>query len=242
MSALLKWCVFCVVTGRAPRLDLDTRRYFEIGDREDLTYEEKLAAYRELADEYFEVDRYHDFCASRLAARRRARARLGQLGRLRPPAARHRPRDLPGARARALPRPLPRARRPVGERARRDRDVRRLGGEQRGGRRDGLADDGERGGHDGRVELRARAAPQLGDRHVGAASRPRYERSVVIALKASQTAHDARLERDRAAGQAVGVAAAVPPLVGRAHDPADVAHDAADAVEHPLALDRVRLA
>ena len=67
MSALLKWCAFCVVTGRQPRMDLDTRRYFEIGDREDLSYAEKLAAYRELADEYFEVDRYKDFCDSRLA-------------------------------------------------------------------------------------------------------------------------------------------------------------------------------
>jgi hypothetical protein len=66
MGALLKWCVFCVVTGRRPRLDLDTRRYFEIGDREDLSYTEKLAAYRELADAYFEVDRYRDFCDSRL--------------------------------------------------------------------------------------------------------------------------------------------------------------------------------
>jgi hypothetical protein len=67
MSALVKWTVFCVVTGRRPRLDLDTRRYFEIGDREDLTYEEKLAAYRRLSDEHFETDRYRDFCASRLA-------------------------------------------------------------------------------------------------------------------------------------------------------------------------------
>jgi hypothetical protein len=66
MSALLKWCVFCVVTDRRPRLDLDTRRYFEIGDRDDLSYAEKLVAYRELADAYFEVDRYQDFCASRL--------------------------------------------------------------------------------------------------------------------------------------------------------------------------------
>ena len=52
--------------GRRPQLDLDTRRYFEIGDREDLGYEEKLGAYRRLADEYFEADRYHDFCDSRL--------------------------------------------------------------------------------------------------------------------------------------------------------------------------------
>ena len=55
------------MTGRRPQLDLDTRRYFEIGDREDLSYGEKLAAYRRLADEYFEADRYHDFCDSRLA-------------------------------------------------------------------------------------------------------------------------------------------------------------------------------
>jgi hypothetical protein len=66
MSALLRWCVFCVVTSRRPRLDLDTRTYFEIGDREDLTYEEKLAGYRRLADDYFEVERYRDFCDSRL--------------------------------------------------------------------------------------------------------------------------------------------------------------------------------
>ncbi len=66
MKALLRWCVFCVVTGRRARMDLDTRRYFEIGDREDVSYAEKLAGYRALADEHFEVERYQDFCASRL--------------------------------------------------------------------------------------------------------------------------------------------------------------------------------
>jgi hypothetical protein len=66
MKALLRWCAFCVVTGRQARLDLDTHNYFAIGDREDLSYEEKLAGYRKLADEYFEVERYHDFCDSRL--------------------------------------------------------------------------------------------------------------------------------------------------------------------------------
>ena len=55
-----------MVTDREPRLDLDTRRYFEIGDRDDLTYDEKLAAYRRLTDEYFDTERYRDFCASRL--------------------------------------------------------------------------------------------------------------------------------------------------------------------------------
>jgi hypothetical protein len=66
MKALVKWSVFCTVTGRRPRFDLDTRRYFDIADREDLTYREKLAGYRQLADAHFETERYADFCASRL--------------------------------------------------------------------------------------------------------------------------------------------------------------------------------
>jgi hypothetical protein len=66
MKALVKWTVFTLATGRRAHLDLDTRRYFEIGDRDDLSYAGKLAAYRRLADEHFEVERYHDFCDSRL--------------------------------------------------------------------------------------------------------------------------------------------------------------------------------
>ena len=54
------------MTGRKYRMDLDSAKYFEIADREDLSYRDKLAAYRRLADEYFETDRYLDFCASRL--------------------------------------------------------------------------------------------------------------------------------------------------------------------------------
>ncbi len=66
MTALVRWTLFCTVTGRRARLDLDMRRYFEVADREDLSYEEKLAAYRKIADDYFETDRYLDFSASRL--------------------------------------------------------------------------------------------------------------------------------------------------------------------------------
>jgi len=67
MSALVRWTIFCCATGRRPRLDLDTRQYFEIADREDLSYGEKLGEYGKLADDYFEVERYSDFCASRLS-------------------------------------------------------------------------------------------------------------------------------------------------------------------------------
>jgi hypothetical protein len=67
MKALVRWAVFCTVTGRKPRYDLDTRRYFDIADRQELSYQEKLASYRQLADDYFDVERYQEFCASRLA-------------------------------------------------------------------------------------------------------------------------------------------------------------------------------
>jgi hypothetical protein len=66
MTALLRWTAYCVVTGRRPQLDLDTARYYEIADRPDLSYEDKLAGYRRLSDEYFETERYADFCDSRL--------------------------------------------------------------------------------------------------------------------------------------------------------------------------------
>jgi len=67
MAALLRWTVFCVVTGRKPRLDMNSADYFAIGDREDLSYAEKLAGYRKLADDYFEIERYQEFCARHLS-------------------------------------------------------------------------------------------------------------------------------------------------------------------------------
>jgi hypothetical protein len=67
IRALVKWCVFVLVTGRRGKLDTETGRFFEIADAPGASYAEKLGAYRELADAYFESGRYHDFCASSLA-------------------------------------------------------------------------------------------------------------------------------------------------------------------------------
>ncbi len=66
MKALVKWCAFALVTGRRPRLDVTTESYFAIADDPSLSYADKLAAYRRLADTYFDTERYHDFCASSL--------------------------------------------------------------------------------------------------------------------------------------------------------------------------------
>jgi hypothetical protein len=67
IKALVKWCVFVLVTGRRPKLDLETDRFFAVADRTDLSYTEKLAAYRDLTDAYFEAERYHGFCVSTLS-------------------------------------------------------------------------------------------------------------------------------------------------------------------------------
>ncbi|GAA4603032.1 hypothetical protein BJY16_004468 [Actinoplanes octamycinicus] len=67
MTALLRWTVFCVVTGRRMRLDTDTRDYFDIADDPARSYADKLAGYRELADRYFEIDRYREFCDKHLS-------------------------------------------------------------------------------------------------------------------------------------------------------------------------------
>jgi hypothetical protein len=66
MKALVKWTVFCLATGRQARLDTNTRAYFDISDRPDLDYGQKLDRYRKLADAHFAVDEYRDFCAMQL--------------------------------------------------------------------------------------------------------------------------------------------------------------------------------
>ena len=67
MKALVKWCVFALVTGRPARLDLDTERFFTVADEAGMSYQEKLDVYRDLADDYFDTARYYDFWAGQQA-------------------------------------------------------------------------------------------------------------------------------------------------------------------------------
>jgi hypothetical protein len=66
MKALIRWSVFCTVTGRRCAYHVDQAPWFAVADRDDLSYGEKLAAYRRLADEFCENDRYREFCATHL--------------------------------------------------------------------------------------------------------------------------------------------------------------------------------
>ena len=67
IKALVKWSVFCTATGRTPRPHVEPRDWFALAEREDLSYDEKLQAYRGMADGYFDVARYEEFCATSLA-------------------------------------------------------------------------------------------------------------------------------------------------------------------------------
>jgi hypothetical protein len=66
IKALVRWSAFCAVTRRPMLVNQNSRDYFQHGDRDDLSYEEKLAEYRLLADDYFQVDAYREFCDAHL--------------------------------------------------------------------------------------------------------------------------------------------------------------------------------
>jgi hypothetical protein len=66
IQSLVAWCVFCAVSGRSMRVNQNTRDYFEVADDPELTYEEKLRRYRELADTYFQTDAFEEFRAEAL--------------------------------------------------------------------------------------------------------------------------------------------------------------------------------
>ncbi len=66
IRTLLKWTIFCTVTSRKVHVDQDTARYFEIADKDDLSYEEKLGEYMKLACSFFDLDEYEEFCEQHL--------------------------------------------------------------------------------------------------------------------------------------------------------------------------------
>jgi hypothetical protein len=67
IAALAKWCLYTVVTGRAMRLDQQIGRWYRVADDAGLPRPEKLASYRALAADYFETDRFAEFCQRHLA-------------------------------------------------------------------------------------------------------------------------------------------------------------------------------
>ena len=57
IKANLRWSIFCAATNRSMKTDLDWHEYFAIADQ-DISFEEKLAAYVVLARKHFDIDTF----------------------------------------------------------------------------------------------------------------------------------------------------------------------------------------
>ncbi|MGD8149475.1 ATP-grasp domain-containing protein [Ornithinimicrobium sp. Y1694] len=68
ITALVRWSAYCLATGRKAFIGVRSpRAYFDIADNEDMSYVEKMQAYRKLADDEFEADRYWDWTEKHLS-------------------------------------------------------------------------------------------------------------------------------------------------------------------------------
>jgi hypothetical protein len=66
VKAYVRWSVFCAVTRRKMRKNLDWAPFYEVAAREG-SYEDKLDAYARIADERFETARFEEFCVRHLS-------------------------------------------------------------------------------------------------------------------------------------------------------------------------------
>ena len=65
IKSLLKWSIFCAVTDRRCRTQVDTDPWFDVADS-DVPYAAKLDAYQRLSDDYFELEKYRNFVETSL--------------------------------------------------------------------------------------------------------------------------------------------------------------------------------
>lgn len=65
MKSLFAWTLFVAATDRPMRITMDIKPYLDIADS-DRSYEEKLAAYEQLADDYFKTEQFEAFKAEQL--------------------------------------------------------------------------------------------------------------------------------------------------------------------------------
>ena len=68
ITQLVSWSVFCAVTGRRPRVDTNSREWYDVADDPDLNWADKLGRYALMSDQYFEADTYREFCSTALAS------------------------------------------------------------------------------------------------------------------------------------------------------------------------------
>ncbi len=67
VKANLRWSIFCAVTKKPFRKNLDWAPFYAIAKQADMPYRDKLKAYAAIANERFETARFEEFCATHLA-------------------------------------------------------------------------------------------------------------------------------------------------------------------------------
>ncbi len=67
ITALVRWSLFSLLHDRPRAVGITPNPYFDIADDDSLDYRDKMAAYRRLADDYFDTERYQEFCDTQLA-------------------------------------------------------------------------------------------------------------------------------------------------------------------------------
>jgi hypothetical protein len=67
VCSLVKWLSFCAVTGKDMRPDIEMKRYLTVLNNPEISQEEKFAFCRKASEEYFEIDKFREFCARNLA-------------------------------------------------------------------------------------------------------------------------------------------------------------------------------
>ena len=65
IKANLRWSIFCAATDRSMHANLNWSEYFRIA-KKDIPFDEKLEAYAKIALDYFEYDKFTEFCEQHL--------------------------------------------------------------------------------------------------------------------------------------------------------------------------------
>ncbi len=66
VKANIRWSIYCAVTKKKFRKNLDWAPFYEIAAEKNVPYREKLRAYAKIAEERFETARFNEFCATHL--------------------------------------------------------------------------------------------------------------------------------------------------------------------------------
>jgi len=65
LKALVRWCVFCAVTERKFAIATNPAKYWAVAEKK-LPYKKAMAEYEKIADEYFETEKFEEFCDKHL--------------------------------------------------------------------------------------------------------------------------------------------------------------------------------